>query len=167
MPRKSTKRPKPVPKKDVHARPESVAVGDEVRLPVELPNQIRHYDPREEFLGRSGDGIEGIVYSIREIATGKLVAKTQGPLEKYVLEVLHDRTFHLQYSSARNTGGPKGASEVHDNQNWMRIREALRQMASRSELASQSPDRIRGDLFSSLLDGWRVVKLRANLVEVL
>jgi hypothetical protein len=160
---------RPVPKTGVHKRPDAVAVGDEVRLPVEMANQFRHYDARQELLGRTGDAIEGLVCSIREILTGKRVAKTHGPLEKYVLEIVHNRTFSAQYGSRQNNRDRSGrpAADLAACEARLRLADLLRQAASNGEVAGQASDLLTKDPFAALLDGWRVVKLRANLVEVL
>jgi hypothetical protein len=160
---------KPVPKTGTHKQPDSVGVGDEVRLPVEVANQFRHYDARQELLGRTGDAIEGLVCCIREIATGKLVAKTHGPLEKYVLEIVHNRTFNSQYGSRQNIRDRNGrpAAELAANETRTRVADSLRQAASRGEYAGRASDLLQKEPFATLLDGWRVVKLRANLVELL
>ncbi len=83
-----------------------------------------------------------------------------------MLEVLHDRTFHPQFSSARNTGGPRGPIEVHRNPTWLRMKDALQNMASREELASLTGGGASMEPFAPLLDGWRVVKLRASVAEI-
>jgi hypothetical protein len=160
---------KPVPKTGAHKQPDSVGVGDEVRLPAELPNQFTHYDARQEFLGRTGDAIEGLVCSIREIATGKQVAKTHGALEHYVLEIVHNRTFSPQYGSRQNIRDRNGrpAVDLATNEIRTRVADSLRQAASQGEYAGRASDLLQKDPFAALLDGWRVVKLRASLVELL
>jgi len=161
------KKAKPAPKaKRVVRRVESMAVGDVVRMPTEIAAELEEYGLSRERFGRSVEAIEGIVCSIREIASGKLLAKTRGALEGFVLEILQDRTFLPQYSANRNSGGPKGSSVVRENPNWLRLRALLLEMAGRNQLISQASGGFGADPFETLLDGWRVVKLRANLVEV-
>jgi hypothetical protein len=106
------------------------------------------------------------VCSVRDIATGKLAVKTRGALEGYMIEILQDRTFLPQFSANKNTGGPKGPAIARENPNWVRVRNSLVEMAGKNELISQSSGGFSSEPFSVLLDGWRVVKLRANLVEV-
>lgn len=163
---RSTKGRKPTPKSGGRKRPVSISVGDEIRVPVEVAKQLRPSEPQRSLTDRSSEGIEGLVCSIREISTGKFVAKTHGALEGFMLEVLNDRTFHPQFSSARNTGGPRGPVEVHRNPTWVRMRDALQKMADRQELTSLTGGGAAIEPFASLLDGWRVVKLRASVAEV-
>jgi len=141
-------------------------VGDAIRLPAESRNQMARYDPRIARAARGGEAIEGIACSIRDIATGKLVPMTHGNLEGYVLEVLHNRTFTLQFSSSKNTGGPRGPDRVTDNPSWKRLRTLLRAMASQQQLLSAASGGLSREPLSSLLDGWRVIKVRAELVEL-
>jgi hypothetical protein len=107
------------------------------------------------------EGAEGIVCSIREIATGKLVAKTRAPLHQYVFEVLHDRTFRPAFSSTSNVGAAKGTGEPGRSSAWRRVREMLREMSARNEFLVPGSEAV----FGSLLDGWRVVKVRARAEE--
>lgn len=164
---RSTKGRKPTPKSGSRKRPASISVGDEIRVPVEVARQLGVGESQRSQGDRGSEGIEGLVCSIRDIASGKLVAKTRGALEGFILEVLHDHTFHPQFSSARNTGGPKGPVEVHRNPTWLRMRDALQKMASGGELTSFAGGGAAAEPFASLLDGWRLVKLRANVTEVM
>jgi hypothetical protein len=164
---RSTKGRKPTPKSGSRKRPATIAVGDEIRVPVEVVKQLRAGGNQRSMADPGSEGIEGLVCSIRDIASGKLVAKTHGALEGFILEVLHDRTFHPQFSSARNTGGPKGPVEVHRNPTWLRMRDALQKMASSGGLTSLTAGGAAAEPISSLLDGWRVVKLRASVAEVM
>jgi len=105
--------------------------------------------------------VEGIVCSIRDIAAGKLVGKTKGPAEGYVFEVLQDRTFSPALSSTRNIGGARPPAEVTSNPTWRKVREVLREAAARGQLLGGAPQ----ELLGSVLDGWRVTKVRAQMVE--
>ena len=164
---KKAKKAKPRPKTKVSKGPGPVSVGDAVRMPTEASNTFVHYDPRTEISGRGAGAIEGLVWSVRDVSSGKLVAKTSGPLSRYVLEVLHDRTFHPQFSGNINSGGPKGPVLANENPKWNRIRTLLREMAKGGNLVSQASGGLNVEPFLSLLDGWRVVKLHADLVEMM
>lgn len=146
--------------------PPSVSVGDAVRMPTEASNAFVHYDPRQEISRRGTDAIEGLVCSIREVATGKLVTKTKGSPSGYVLEVLHDRTFHPHFSGNINAGGPRGTTEIRENPKWVHIRALLRDMATSKKFVSQASGGLSGEPFVALLDGWQVVKLHADMVEL-
>ena len=165
---KKTKKAKPKLKLKSRAaeRPKPVGVGDAVRMPTDVSNTFRHYDPRQEISGLGAGVIEGLVWSIREVASGKLVPKTRGALSGYVLEVLHDRTFHPQFSGNVNSGGPKGPTVASENPKWVRIRTLLQEMAKSGKLVSQASGGLTAEPFVTLLDGWRVVKLHAEVVEV-
>jgi hypothetical protein len=138
-----------------------------VRIPAEVPNLIGRYEPKATQEGRGREGIEGIVCSIRDIATGKLVAKTSRDLSAYVLELLHSQTFRLHYASDRNTGGPRGPEDVRENPVWQRLRGALREMAAGKQLLTVSGEGMFEGPLRSLLDGWRVVKVKARQVEAI
>lgn len=162
---KKKKKKKSAPKRQRRQTP--VAVGDGVRLPVETPNLISRYDPKLARGARGAEGIEGIVCSIRDIRTGKLVAKTRGGLTGFVLEILHAHTFGLQYSSERNTSGASGSGAPSDSPVWLRLRGLLQELASRRELVSASSGVLSQAPFAELLDGWRVVKMKAEAVDPL
>lgn len=154
---KSTRRPKAQP----------IAVGDAVRLPPEERNQILRYDPQVGGSRRGAGGIAGIVCVIRQIATGKPVRQTKGPLAGFVVEILHSRTFEFEFSAPGNTGGAKAPGAVGESPAWTRVREALRGMKTQSELVGNASSLLGREPFGSLLNGWRVVKVRADLVDIL
>lgn len=143
----------------------AVEIGDVVRFPAEARNLIGRYDPAVARGARAADAIEGIVCSIRSIATGKLIPKTRGDLSGHVLEIMHDQTFQLHYASDRNTGGARGPENVRENPVWQRVREVLREMASGKQLISAASGGLGQEPLHSLLDGWRVVKVKAEYVE--
>ena len=164
---RSKKKRKPQSRRTVRKRTTTaVAVGDVVRLPANARNQLSRYEPRLARVARGADAVEGIVCSIRDISTGRLTAKTRGDLDRYVLDVLHHRTFTAHFSSDRNTGGPKGSDQLRDNPSWVRLRALLREAAAEGHFLSAASGELSRDLFSSLLDGWRVVKVRAELIDI-
>jgi hypothetical protein len=157
-------------RKPTRTRPEPlkvVSVGDAVKIPAEARNLIGRYDAGLAKGGRGTQAIEGIVASIRRVATGELVVATKGDIADYVLEIVHNETFLRPFSSDRNTGGPRGPETLRANAAWNRVGEALRQMAGRKRFVSTASGRFSEEPFESLLDGWRVVKVRASLVEPL
>ncbi len=143
----------------------AVAVGDVVRFPSDLRNQISRYDADVARGAHGSEAVEGIVCSIRKIATGKLVAKTRGPISGFVLEIIHHHTFTPHYASDRNTGGPRGPEDVRDNPTWARLRQVLHEMADRQQLISAASGGLVEEPLGPLLDGWRVVKVRADSVQ--
>ena len=146
--------------------PPVVSVGDSVLIQAGESGRPGASEARPAGLESALQGMEGLVCAIREIATGRLVGKTAGPLEGYVLEVLHQRTFRPEFSSNRNTGGARGPTPVAGGPAWAKVRELLRDMSRRSQFISQASGQFSGEPFDSLLDGWRVVKVRAQMVEL-
>ncbi len=167
-PKKTKKRRSTKARRPKRRRPQglkTVQIGDAVRFPAEARNQIGRYDPHIARGARGAEGIEGIVCSIRDIGTGKLVAKSRGDLSGFVLEVLHHQTFQLHYASDRNTGGPRGPENVKENPTWLRVREVLREMSANNQLVSVATGGLSEEPMRPLLDGWRVVKIKAEYVE--
>ncbi len=164
------KRAKPlrrrVIKKAPTGPPPVVAVGDVVRLLSGARDLIGRYDP---LLARTAPGyreIKGIVCAIREIASGKLVAKTKGSLTAYVLEILHDLTFDGQFSSAQNIGGARGMAEAPKSPSWQRVRGLVKETAGRGSEMRPAARLLENEDFRRSLDGWRVAKVKAEFVAV-
>jgi hypothetical protein len=144
----------------------AVAVGDAVKLPADARNLIGRYDPSVAHGARGAETIEGIVCSIRAIRTGRLVAKTRGSLAGFVLEIIHSATFRRD-ASAKSAAGARGNGRLTESPVWRRLRELLRESAGTKQLLSAASGGLSGDPYSSLLDGWRVVKVKAELVEAI
>lgn len=143
----------------------TVAVGDVVRFSGGFRNQMTRYDANVSRDGRGAEAIEGIVCSIRNISTGKLAGKTRGGVSGYVLEIVHHQTFRLHYASDRNTGGPRGPEDVRNNPTWARLRELLTGMSAKKHYMSVASGGLAEEPLLSLLDGWRVVKVKAEHVQ--
>ena len=143
----------------------TVAVGDVVRFSGGVHNQISRYDATLSRDGRGAEAVEGVVCSIRSISTGKLVGNTRGEVSGYVLEIVHHQTFRLHYGSDRNTGGPRGPEDVRNNPTWTRLRELLTGMAAKKNYVSTASGGLDEEPMLSLLDGWRVVKVKAEHVQ--
>ncbi len=152
-PKRRIPKPKPPP-----PPPPFVAVGDWISL---RPGAGQLGSPATD---QDGEVTQGIICSIREIATGKMVAKSKEDLGSYLLEVLHLSTFRPQFSSNRNAG-PAGASQVARSPAWRRIQEILRNAAKERRFFSYAAGGLPNELFGALLDGWRVVRARAAAVE--
>ena len=143
----------------------TVAVGDVVRFSGGFRNQMTRYDANVSGDGRGAEAVEGIVCSIRSISTGKLVGKTRGGMSGYVLEIVHHQTFKLHYGSDRNTGGPRGPEDVRNNPTWARLRQLLTEMAAKKQYISAAAGGLAEEPLASLLDGWRVVKVKSEHVQ--
>jgi hypothetical protein len=142
-----------------------VAVGDAVKLPIDARNLIDRYDPSAARGARSAEAVEGIVCSIRTIKTGRLVAKTRGDLSGYVLEIIHSETFRRHASPTERAGAP-AITGLTQSPVWQRMRELLEKAVGAKELPSAASGGLSVEPYRSLLNGWRVVKVKAELVEV-
>jgi hypothetical protein len=139
--------------------------GDAVRLSLRIHNQYAGYDPRllrEEGASRQ---IEGIVLSIREIATGKLVPLATGNFNQYVLEIIHNRSFDPTFASLQNAGKVVPGERNRISPLWQKVQLGLRQMAKERKLISLADGSFSASPINALLDGCRIVKVRADEVE--
>jgi len=143
----------------------SVSVGDLVRIPPDAYTAIRGYAPHIAAQARSAEAIVGVVCSIRNIGTGNLVTQTRGDLTGYVLELIHSQTFRPHYGSDRNTGGPKGPEDIRENPVLKRLRGILQDLARKGHKISTAGVGFTEEPLKSLLDGWRAVKVKAEVVE--
>jgi hypothetical protein len=142
-----------------------LAPGDIVRLSLKIHNQYAGYDPRllrEEGVGRQ---IDGIVLSIREIATGKLVPLASGKFSEYVLEIIHNRSFDPTFASLQNAGKVIPGERGRISPLREKVQQLLRQMAKERKLLSISDKTFSASPVGNLLDGCRVIKVRADEVE--
>jgi len=144
--------------------PPAVAIGDHVRLPAGVENECINYRQETRAEVRVNP-TQGIVLSIRDIKSGQLVAVAAGDTSQYLFELLQDRTFLPGFSSDHNAG--KGVTRVGENPAWARLRGALRQKTGRGELANQATTLTHQPPVASVLDGWRMVKVRARALESL
>lgn len=141
---------------------QTYAIGDHVRLPVGVENEVVNYRLSSRQEGRANP-IQGLLLSIRDIKTGQLVAVAAGDPGQYVFEVLQDRSFQAGFASDHNVA--KGAVRVSDNPVWNRLRSAMRQKTSRGELGSQATGLMNQSPINTTLDGWRMVKVRSRAIE--
>jgi hypothetical protein len=139
-----------------------VAVGDVVTVPTENRGEG---DVGSWAATGPAEAILGLVCSIRAIATGKLVSKTRGDLSGYLLEVIHGESFLSQGVSSVNRGGPRRLRQLRQTPAWSETRALLRGLAGKQDLVSASSGRLSQDPFGSLLDGWQVMKVKADAVE--
>jgi hypothetical protein len=153
--RRRARKPAPV-------RARTVAIGEVVRLLARPENLIGRCDPTAARPAPGHREIRGIVCAIREVASGKLAMKTRGSLGKYVLEILQDLTFDKQYSSAQNTGAARGAFEPAVSPAWGRVREMVKEAVGRASQARPAAVLLGEDSFRRSLDGWRLVRVRAE-----
>ena len=146
------------------SRSKAISVGDHIRLPASAFNEVLRYGPQRGPGRRASEGVQGIVFSIREIATGKLVGLAAGDLRRYVFAIVDDQCFDRAFASESNCEGSKGPDRVTDNSIWQHLANELRQRAERRELLDQGGGGTAEPL-RAILDGWRIVKLRAAELE--
>ncbi|OPZ81157.1 MAG: hypothetical protein BWY76_03124 [bacterium ADurb.Bin429] len=137
-----------------------LTVGDYVRLKSRAANQHQSFQLNREELSTQYESVDGIVLSIREISTGRLLAETSGDLDGYVIELLNERTFSSRFASQRNA--PRGTDHPTAAPAWARLRQALRQAADGGVLYSSSmPTLFTESPLAKLLDGWKVLRIRS------
>ena len=142
----------------------TLAVGDHVRLKSRAANQHQSFQLTRDELSTQYEPVDGIVLSIREIATGRLLAETSGDLDSYVIELLNERTFSPRYASQRNA--PRGTDHPTAAPAWTRLRQALRQAADSGTLYSSTmPTLLTDSPLAKLLDGWKVLRVRSRDIE--
>jgi len=141
-----------------------VAVGDMVTVPTE--NRGEGEGGVGSWAARgAAEAVLGLVCSIRAIATGKLVGKTRGNLSGYLLEVIHSESFLSQGVSSVNRGGPRRFGQLRQSAAWWETRALLRELAGKQDLVSAASGRLSEEPFGALLDGWQVMKVKADAVE--
>jgi hypothetical protein len=143
----------------------SVSVGDLVRLPPDAYRALQGYASTSGAEARSAEAVVGVVCSVRNISTGNLVTQTRGDLTGYVLELIHAQTFRPHYGSDQNTGGPRGPEDIRENPVLNRLRRTLNELARKGHRINTAGEGLGEEPLKSLLDGWRVVKVKAEVVE--
>ena len=151
----------------VGARPaaQTIAVGDQVRMPLQAANLYTNYGRSREAGEFPTEPIEGLVCSIRDVRTGQLVPMATGNLDQYVFELLHSHTFHPRFSSEHNAGGARVPRPVQEYDRWKRVRQALREATQRGERLSHATGALPQAVLDQLLQGWRLVKVRSAALE--
>lgn len=142
----------------------ALAVGDHVRLKSRAANQHQSFQLTRDELSTQYEPVDGIILSIREIASGRLVAETVGDLDTYVIELLNERTFSVRFASQRNA--PRGTDHPTAAPGWTRLRQALRRDAEKGVLYSTAlPALFTDSPLAKLLDGWKVLRIRTCDIE--
>jgi len=137
-------------------------IGDHVRLQSRAVNRHKSSRLAESESATLLEPVEGLILTIRDISSGRLVKQATGTLENYVIEIVYDHTFNTRYASLRNA--PRASTESPVNMpGWKRLCVALRSAADRDQFYSTtSPTMLTDSPLASLLDGWKVVKIRSN-----
>jgi len=140
-----------------------VAIGDVISVPGRVRGEAERAGPSWG-TGAPAETVLGLVCSIRAIATGKLVGRTRGDLSKYLLEVIHSESFAAQGPPSVNRE-QRRLSRLRQNPAWSQTRALLRELADKKDLVSAVSSRLSQEPFDSLLNGWRVVKVKGDQVE--
>lgn len=145
----------------------SISVGDQVRVPLEAENAYVGYQIPADRRRATGEPIEGLVCSIRNVSTGQLVKTASGNMSDYVFEILHSHSFSPRFASEHNVGGSKAPRLVQEYETWLKVRQALRDLAAKGELLSDARGELAEQVLAPHLDGWRLVKMRSAVMESL
>lgn len=146
--------------------PEILGVGDHVRLKSRAANQHESFRVLDTEAVTVLEPVEGLIFSIRNIKTGHLVAKAEGSLDNYVIELVFDHTFNARYASLRNA--PRGSESPMSTASWKRLHAGLRSAAERGEFYSTTtPELWANSPLVALLDGWKVIKVNSQKIESL
>lgn len=137
-----------------------MSVGDAVRLPLTEKNEYANRDAAPD-----AGATEGLVCSIRQVATGEFVATAAGNLRQYVLEILVNRTFHPAFASAQNLG-PNPVPRVMDNPVWRSVRDRLVSLRNQGQLPGGGPAVLSGPL-KDLIDTWGLMRVRTKALQML
>ena len=144
----------------------TLTVGDHARLKTRESNQHPSYRYDAAEVATYRESVDGIILAIREVRTGKLVSSTKSALDKYVVELIYNRTFNSRLASMRNA--PRGVDDPTATSGWKRLRATLRQAADKGEFYSTAmPNLLTDNPLSTLLDGWKVVKVWSREMESL
>lgn len=146
--------------------PQVLAVGDHIRLKARDNNQHQAYRSGASEVVTFHESVDGLVLSIRDVRTGQLKDKTKGALDQYVIEIVYSRTFNPRYSSLRNAA--RGVEDPTTTGGWRKLRAVLRKSVEEGKLYSAgSPELLADSPLTSLLDGWKVVKVWSQELESL
>ena len=141
--------------------PQALAVGDYVRLKTRDGNQHISYKAGAGEVTSYREPIDGLILSIRDVKSGKLVPATERSIDQYVVELVYTRTFNTRFASLRNA--PRGTDDPTSTAGWKRLRATLRKAVEEGNLYSTAvPDLLTNSPLASLLDGWKVVKIWAQ-----
>ena len=136
---------------------QTLTIGDRVRLKSRMANEYLSMRDANGEMASAREPMEGMVFSIRDVATGRLVAEATGDLTQYVIEIVYDHTFNARYASLRNA--PRGSDSIYGTPGWKKMQAALRAAAQKGELFATGMMKAADPTILSLLDGWKVVKI--------
>ena len=143
-----------------------VRIGDRVRLKTRGENRHQAFQVSATEIAHALEPVEGMIFSIRNVGTGQLVALTEQDHAQYVMEVIFQNTFNAKYASTRNA--PRGSEDPLATPAWRRLQATLRSAAAQGQLYSTAMSNLPADNpLASLLDGWKIVKVWTGELELL
>lgn len=139
-----------------------LAIGDHVRMRSRMSNEHQSYQVTSEMqVAFAREPMDGLVLSIRDISTGKLIRATTGQTDEYVVELLIDNTFNPKMASPRNA--PRTAERVTAAPAWRRMRATLRDLAEKGQILSTNDADLQTESpLAKQLDGWKIIKVRSS-----
>ncbi|MHB9131373.1 MAG: hypothetical protein ACYDBB_09825 [Armatimonadota bacterium] len=142
----------------------TLAVGDYVRLKSYTANENKSAEVTNNRSISAYAPIDGLVLSIREVRSGRMVDKAKGEPSDFVVEVVVDASFSTRYASLRNA--PRGSDRPALTPTWRQLSVHLRALAEKGQLFSTAtPEQLAGSPLGKVLDGWKVLKVWSHELE--
>jgi hypothetical protein len=144
----------------------SLAIGDQVRLTMRAANMHQSYKVIDQAVAPDREPVDGIIFAIRDISKGTLVASTEGDFDNYVIEILFDRTFNPRYADYSNA--PKTVDRPSSAPRYIGVKKALKDAAEKGVFYSTSNQELWADSpLVKHLKGWKIIKVRSNEIETM
>lgn len=143
----------------------TLALGDHVRLKTLDANHYQSLTESDLQILHAREAVDGVVFSIRNLRTGALVASTSGSLDEFMIELVIDDTFSPKVASQRNA--PKGTERAVSTPGWRKLRAALRAATREGTLVSTNMPGVENSPVIGLLDGYKVLKVWSSALESL
>ena len=144
----------------------SLAIGDQVRLTMRAANMHQSYKVIDQAVAPEREPVDGLIFAIRNIKTGLLVAATDGDFDNFVIEILFDRTFNPRYADYSNA--PKTVDRPSSAPRYIGVKKALKEAAEKGTLYSTSNKELwQESPLAKHLKGWKIIKVRSNEIEMM
>lgn len=144
----------------------ALAIGDHVRLKARVANQHKSFQVTGSEVASNYEPVDGLVFSIRDIATGDLVAATASDPSNYVIELLINRTFNTKFASMKNA--PRTSEQESATPAYKKVRKGLRDAANAGQFfTSIDPASYITSPLAKQLDGWKIIKVWSKDIALL
>ncbi len=144
----------------------ALAVGDHVRLKARVANLHKSFQVTGSEVASNYEPVDGLIFSIRNIGSGDLVAQAEGDLSNFVIELLINRTFNTKVASAKNA--PRTSERETATPAYRRVRKALRDAAAAGQFfTSIKPESYLSSPLAKQLDGWKIIKVWSKDIAIL